>query len=82
MTCRHLSVDVWGGVFTRPFQKFRGDFFDDDKVVLDVALCADCVSRLSVSSSVALNSQTLELVDPVPVCPECWRKSRTPVNGV
>jgi hypothetical protein len=73
MTCRHLSGDVWSGENIRPFQEFTGDFFDDGKMVLRVALCTDCVVIFCASEQVALDSQILESVDPVPVCAECWR---------
>jgi hypothetical protein len=74
MACRHLSNDVWGGKITRPFQEFKGDFFDDGAMVVPVVLCTDCVAGFCASDQVALNSQILEPADPVPVCPECWRK--------
>jgi hypothetical protein len=81
MACRHLSADVWGGVTTRPFQEFRGDFFDDGTVLLNVALCTDCVARFCVSARVAVDSRILESADPVPLCPECWRKLSRQCSG-
>ena len=77
MACRHLSSDVWAGETTRPFQEFKADFFDDGTLVLNVALCKDCVVKFGVSEQPALNSQILESTDPAPVCPECWRQLST-----
>ena len=47
MTCRHLSADIWGGVTTRRFREYRGDFFDVGTMVLEVAICIDWVARFS-----------------------------------
>jgi hypothetical protein len=79
MTCCHLSGDVRGREALRPFQEFTGDCFDDGSVVLNVALCTDCVVKFCVADQVALNSQTLECADPAPVCPECWRTLSTSI---
>jgi hypothetical protein len=74
MACRHLSADIWGGVATRPFRECHGDFFDDGTMMLDVAICMDCVARFSIPAGSVANSQILQSIDPVPVCPECWHK--------
>jgi hypothetical protein len=71
--CRHLRVGIREGAPIRAFQEFRGDFFDDGALVLDVVLCAECVATLPVSAQGTLDSRILESLDLVPVCPKCWR---------
>ena len=74
--CEHLVRDLSNQAAVRPYRQLRSDFFDDGSVMLDVALCAQCLSTLGLNKADTVSAATLGSENIVPLCPQCWRERK------
>ena len=71
--CRHLVQDLQGGSDARPHRQMQSDYMGDGSVVLEIALCIECVTDLDLHESQRLDPVRIDNESFVSLCPRCWR---------
>src|SRR5688572_13208191 len=78
--CPHLNSSLLAGGSVGSYRLFTCDYLGDGSVEVEIVLCKSCIAHFELANSATIDADSLEAVEVIPLCSECWKAGshRTP----